>query len=46
MKGTGRMQRFTTSLPVVARACPDLPEIARICPRARDGSGRLEIDFK
>ena len=38
MKGTGRTQRFTTSLPGVARACPDLPEFARGLETGWEGS--------
>ena len=46
MKGTGRIQRFTSHLPGLARACPDLPEFARICPEAIYGFGTVETDVK
>ena len=46
MKGIGRIQRFTTRLPWVAQACPDLPEFARICPGAIYGFGWVEKDVK
>ena len=46
MKGTGRIQRFTTSLPGVARACPDLPGFARICLGAIHAFVMVENDFK
>ena len=46
MKGTGRIQRFTTQLPGLARACPDLPEFARSCPEAIYGFGTVETDVK
>ena len=46
MKGTGRIQRFMTSLPGVARACPDLPNFARICLGAIHPFVVVENDFK
>ena len=46
MKGTGRIQGFTTSLPGVAQACPDLPGFARICLGAIHAFVMVENDFK